>query len=140
MSSIREQILQAMVVLADTVPGVTVYRSREAALARAEGTAILVRWKHDPVITQMAGFATRDLLVEVTVIARGQIPDQVADPSVVAMHAAISANQTLGGLCARIIEEETLADFEVADQNAVAIVVTYRVRYLTAATSLSSLT
>jgi hypothetical protein len=138
--SAREQILQAMTALADTVPGVVVYRSREAALSRAEGTAILVRPEEETVVSEMTGFTKRDLAVGVTIIARGQIPDQVADAAIVAMHAAVAANQTLGGLCARIIEEATKWDFEVADQNAVAAVVTYRIRYLTSATTLASLT
>lgn len=139
-ASIRDQILDKVTAIGDTVPGAAAFRSREAALAREEGPAILVRWADDQAATQMAELTVRDLTVTVTFIARGPIPDQVADPIIVAMHAALYVDQTLGGLCKRIIEGETKPDFEVADQNAVVIVVSYKVRYLTPANSLASST
>lgn len=139
-ASIRDQILDRFTAIGDTVPDAAAFRSREAALAREEGPAILVRWSDDQAETKMQDFTARDLTVTVTFIARGPIPDQVADPIMVAMHAALYVDQTLGGLCRRIIEGETKPDFEVADQNAVAIVVSYKVRYLTPANSLASIT
>lgn len=138
--SIRDQILDFVTALGDAIPGAAAYRSREAAFARDEGPAILVRWADDQAETKMDGLTVRDLAMTVTFIARGAIPDQVADPIMVAMHAAIYADQTLGGLCRRVIEGETKPDFEVADQNAVAIVVAYKVRYLTPANTLASIT
>lgn len=140
-ASIRDQILDAITALGNTVPGAAAFRSREAALAREEGPAILVRWTDDQAATEMSDLTKRDLNATVTFIARGDIPDKIADPIMVAMHAALYRDQTLGGLSAgRIIEGETKPDFEVADQDVVAIIVNYRVRYLTPANSLASIT
>ena len=131
MSTHHENILQAIKTLCDGVPGALAYRSREAAIARREGPAILIRPEDMPVETPGQRVTIRDLVVLVTVIARGQVPDQVADPVVQAVHAAITADQTLGGLVGRIVEEHIKFDFEVADQNAVAIELRFRLRYMT---------
>jgi hypothetical protein len=138
-ASIRDQILDRFQNLGSAIPNLVAYRSREAAIARTEGPALLVRWDDEEVGNEAVGLTKRDLTVTLTFIARGTVPDKVADPLMVAMHAAIYADQTLGGLCARVIEMGTKPDFEVADQDAVAIVVSYRVRYLTPAVSLASL-
>ena len=139
MNTSREGILQALVALVDPLPGMTVFRSREAAFARSEGVCALIRPEEESVVNQVTRLTVRDLAVEITVIARDQIPDQVADPFVRAIHAAIAADQTLGGRVARIIEESTKWDFEVADQNAVAVVMRYVCRYMTPVADLSVL-
>lgn len=139
MSTHRESILEAMQVLLGTLAGVVVYRSREAALARTEGPAILLRPEEETVENQAARLTVRDLIVSVTVIARGPVADRIADPILQALHTVLAADQTLGGRVARLIEEGTKWDFEVADQNAVAVEVRYRLRYLTPVTSLATL-
>jgi len=135
----REQLLEAIETLLEPVPNAVVYRSREAAMAREEGVAILIRPAEELVENGAQDVIFRQFRVEITVIARGQVPDQVADPAVEALHSALLADQTLGGLCARIFEEETKWDFEVADQNAVAAVIRYRITYATPARSLTEL-
>lgn len=136
--SMRENILAAVLAIADPIANATAYRSREAALARMEGAAILIRPEEETVVTLGYGASQRDLVVLAEVIARGQIPDKVADPIVQAFHAALMVDPTLGGLVARTIEESTKWNFEIADQNAVAIEIRYRVRYLTPVNSLAS--
>lgn len=137
--TVRESILSACVALCTPLVNGGVYRSREAALARAEGTGILIKPDEETVEFYAAVHAKRALVVDFTVLARGQVPDQVADPVVQALHAALMADQTLGGLVARVIEEGTKWDFEEADQTAVAVSVRYRLLYLTPASSLASL-
>lgn len=129
--------LQALITAANV--GAAVYRSRETALARSEGAAILIRPEDEPVVKQTQNLAIRDLTVCFTVLARGQIPDEVADPIIGAMHAALCADQTLGGRVARILENGTRWEFEEADQDAVAAEVRYTLRYMTPVASISAL-
>ncbi len=136
--SLREGILRAFKALCGTVLPGAVYRSREAALARSEGTSIVVRPAEETPEFKADTFAMRDFIVEVEVIARGQIPDEVADPIVVAAHSAVMRDPTLGGLAARTIEDGTKWDFELADGNAVAVLVRYKVRYATPANTLAA--
>lgn len=138
MSTLREGILTALQVLMQPVIPGAVFRSREAAVAREESPAILIRPEDEVVVNQNQRLAMRDLVVCITVITRAQIPDQAADPIVQAAHAAITADQTLGGLAARIIETGTKWEFEVADLNASAVEMRFTIRYLTQVTTLST--
>ncbi len=135
--TIREQILQALVAAATAVITGGVYRSREAAIARSEGPAIIVRPEEEKVETRGQRVALRDFTVKCEVIVRGQVPDEDADPILDALHTAVMTDPTLGGLIAWIFEEETKWDFELADMNAVSVTILYRCRCLTAANSLS---
>jgi len=136
----RENILAALQAKFDKLgSGVTSWRSREAALARAEGPAIITHPEEESAELLANGMVRRDFGVVVTVIARGQIPDKVADGVVERMHNTLTADQTLGGLCARIVEESTKWDFENADMSACIVEVRYRFRYITPATSLAIL-
>lgn len=141
MSTLREGILATVFTTLGTALGTagTVWRSREGALARNETVAVIVHPDTEAVEFLASQAAKRGLVISVTVIARGDIADQVADPVVQQMHAALMADETLGGRCARIIEQSTKWDFEVADKNAVAVEVKYLFLYLTPANSLASL-
>jgi hypothetical protein len=137
-TTLNEQQLARIATLLQPIANAAVYRSREAALARAEGIAILIRPEEDLVDNIARDVVFRSFRVLITVIARGDIPDQVADPARLAVNATLLADQTLGGLSARVFEEETKWDFEVADQNAVAAVMRFRIRYATRAADLSA--
>lgn len=134
----RETLLAYLATVLQPIPNAAVYRSREAALALSEGVAVLIRPAEELVDNRNARLAYRRFLVTVSVIARGLIPDQVADPILLAVQAAVMADNTLGGNCARVLEKETKWDFEVADQNAVAAVISYEIVYATPASSLAS--
>jgi len=136
-STLRERILTSIAALLNPIPDCVVYRSREAALARAEGPAILIRPEEEQVQSTAQFVVWRHFRVGISVIARDDIPDQTADPIILAIQTAMLADQTLGGLCARIFEEETKWDFEVADQNVVAAMVSYRLVYATPVGSLT---
>lgn len=135
--TIREAILAKLQQLLAPVVNGGVYRSREAAIDRKEGVGIVIRPADESPEFKADIFAMRDFVVELEIIARGQIPDQVADPFVGAAHAAIMADPTLGGLVARTIEEATKWDFEQADMNAVSVTIRYKLRYATPANSLT---
>jgi hypothetical protein len=138
MNTAREAMLNALQSLCAPLVLGGVYRSREAALARAEGPAIVIRPDNEAVEFKAGVLAMRDLTVTMEVIARGQVPDQIADPIVAAMHAKVMADPTLGGRVARTIEDGTKWEFEEADMNAVSVQVRYKLRYLTAANSLAA--
>lgn len=141
MSTQRESIIQQVVDLLTPALGsaASMYRSREAALARSEGTAVVVRPDEEVVEFLARGQAKRHLVLSLTVFARGLMPDQVADSVLLTVHNTLMGDDTLAQRVARIIEEGTKWDFEVADQNAVAAEVRYRFTYLTPASRLDAL-
>jgi hypothetical protein len=144
MSSIREQIIEAVVPLV-TVTGVAqVYRSRQAAIQRAEGNVVVVQPKEEEVTIQATGTARRDLMLEILLIIRSDTPDQTADPMAVAMHAGILAaslngSTPLGSLVDRVVEEGTTWEMAEADVTALEVSLKYRFRYMTPWTALDAL-
>jgi len=146
--TIRKQILQTIAALFQAVPDATVFRSREEALARSEGIGIFVRPEEEAPENRAGGgpngLTLRNFTAVITVIARAkgapQAPpaDDVADPVMEKIHALLTADVTLGGMVATILEHSTKWDFEVADGTALAAEMRYIVRYMTAANTLSA--
>lgn len=138
----REAILERLGTLLTAVPGSTFFRSREAAVARDEGIVINLRPEDEQVEKRAAGgdITLRNCVIIVSVISRGDVPDQVADPVIQAAHAAIMADPTLGGLCAQVIEQSTKWIFALADLTATEAEIRYTVRYLTRASDISQTT
>lgn len=140
----RESILAYLATLIAGVPGAKFYRSREAALARSESPAILLRPDEEQVTALVRGMdqVVREFTVSIAVIARASgaepVVDKVADPVLQALHAAIMKDTTLGGRCAVITEHSTKWDFEVADGTAVAAEARYAIRYQTRASDLTT--
>ena len=100
MTTKREQILSAIATALATTAGVSgrVYRSRVTAMQRAESPAIVIEPISDTP-TQNTSLPTLDwrMRVRVTVIVRGDVPDQLAYPIIESMHAKMVADLTLGG-------------------------------------------
>lgn len=140
--SARESILAAMGALFETVPDAAFFRSREAAIARSEGTAIVLEPEEEIVDLRSATnpVTMRILTALVMVMARDPIPDQKADPVIQSLHAKIMADRTLGGLCALITEQGSKWLFDEADLTAVTVEIRYAIRYLTSAIDLSQVT
>lgn len=144
----RESILQYLVTQitnANTGAG-GVYRSRQEAFNRLEGVGISVQPEEEPIETRTRNMdlTVRDLTVVITIVARGAStaslsPDQVADPIIQLMHAAVMRDITLGGRASAISEQSTKWDFEEADQAAAAVEVRYVVKYQTLASSIASI-
>lgn len=141
MSSVREQITQYVISKAQVV-GVAsngVYRDRETAIQRQEGTVVVVREREEVVTNKNTGIAVRDLVEEILLVVRSDSPSQTADPIVVLLHAALTRDQTLGGLADRIIEEGTEWTYADADVPATEVSVKYRIRYMTSTQALDSI-
>ena len=146
--TVRKSILVAVANLLNGVPNAIVYRSREEALSREEGTGIIVKPEDEPVENRAGGgpggLTLRNLMIVVTVLTRGAgapsgyTPDDIADPVMQSAHALLMADTTLGGLCSVLIEHSTKCDFEVADGSALAAELRYIVRYQTHSNDLST--
>lgn len=134
-----ENILAYVLKLLQGVPDATAYRSREQAVDRSEGNVIVLKPEEAPAELRASagGLVLINLTFAVTIIARGDVPDQIADPIRQALHAAIMADRTLGNRAALTMLLSTKWDFEVADGTAVAVEMRYVVRYQTNANDLS---
>jgi len=134
MTTKRENILARIVTqLANTTGvGTRIYRSRVVPLTRGETPALVVEFQADSV-EQNTALPTLDhsLTVRVSVIVRGDIPDQVADPTIESMHAKIMSDLTLNGLAIDVQPSDTSIELIDADQPGGVISADYIVRYRT---------
>jgi hypothetical protein len=141
MATKREQILTAITTALATTTGVSgrVYRSRVTAVQRAESPAIVVEPISDTP-TQNTSLPTLDwrMRVRVSVIVRGDVPDQLADPVIESMHTKMVADLTLGGLAIDVQPDEVSFTLVDADQPAGVIFNDYIVQYRTSVASLTT--
>ena len=141
MATKREQILAAIATALASTAGVSgrVYRSRVAALQRAESPAIVVEPISDTP-TQNTSLPTLDwrMRVRVSVITRGDVPDQLADPVIESMHSKMVADLTLGGLAIDVQPDEVSFNLVDADQPAGVIFNDYIIQYRTTVASLAT--
>lgn len=140
MTTRRESILTVIrTALTNTVQVDTrIYRSRVEPLARGELPAIVVEPVGDSA-AQNTSLPTLDwtLTVRISVIVRGIIPDQLADPIVQDMHAKVMADLTLGGYAYDVQPVSVSFDLVEADQPSGVISCDYAVRYRTKVADLS---
>jgi hypothetical protein len=136
--SARETLMTAIGALLATVPNAVFFRSRQAALARSEGNAILLEPEEERVTkrTQSPALVLRGLTVIVSVLTRGDVPDQVADPYIEQITALLVGDPTLGGKCAQIIEQSTRWSFAEADLTAGVAEIRFDILYQTLASNL----
>ena len=141
MATKREQILAAIATALASTSGVSgrVYRSRVTAVQRAESPAIVVEPISDTP-TQNTSLPTLDwrMRVRVSVIVRGDVPDQLADPVIESMHTKMVADLTLGGLAIDVQPDEVSFTLVDADQPAGVIFNDYIVQYRTSVASLTT--
>ena len=134
MTTKRENILAAVktALTGTTGVGTRIYRSRVEPFSRGESPAIIVEPISDTP-EQNTSLPTLDwtLTVRVSVIVRGDVPDQVADPIVESLHSKIMADLTLGGSAIDVQPGTTTFEMVDADQPAGVIGVEYLVRYRT---------
>tara|TARA_B100001094_G_scaffold39797_1_gene34391 strand:- start:4258 stop:4680 length:423 start_codon:yes stop_codon:yes gene_type:complete len=140
MASKRERILAALkTTLAGTTGvGTRIYRSRAEPTTRAESPAIVVEWTNDqPSIRGTTGHIDWTLRVRVVVIARGTIPDNLADATIESLHSKLLTDPTVGGLAIDIRPSTTTFELIEADQPAGLIMCEFEVDYRTTYGSLS---
>lgn len=141
MTTRRETILTAVrTALTNTTNvGTRIYRSRVEPMARAESPAIVVEPVSDQA-EQNTSLPTLDwsLTVRISVIVRGAIPDQVADPIVESLHSKVMADLTLGGVAMDVRPVSVNFELVEADQPAGVISCDYLIRYRTANANLAT--
>ena len=141
MTTRREQIISAITTALAGTTGVgsRIYRSRVEAFSRGESPAISLEPINDtPDTPTSLPTVDRSLALRITVVVRGAIPDQLADPIVESLHAKVMADRGLGGLAMDIIAGSTDWQLVEADQPAGLVLCEYVVRYRTSVGSLSA--
>jgi hypothetical protein len=140
MTTKREQILTAIAAALVGTTGVStrIYRSRVEPITRGESPAIVIEPISDSA-QQNTALPTLDwsLVVRVAVIVRGNIPDQLADPTVESLHAKLMADLTLGGYAIDVQPQSVNFELVEADQPAGVIACDFLVRYRTNVANLS---
>lgn len=132
MASIREQIVQKIVAVLEAGNiGAPVDRSRTEAVSRGQSPRVIVLPGADMARQSSVPFLDWVLAVHVVVYVRGAEPDSLADPIITAAHAALMADESLGGLAMTILP--AAVHFELADSDAAVCVATceYRIQYRT---------
>ena len=138
MTSIREQILAALTTTLGSTAGVTaVYRSRAAAIARAEAPVLIVQPGPGRAQRHSTCKLHHTLDVEVIVHTRGATPEVLADPIIVSAHALLMADTTIGGLAVDIVPTNSDPQIEPADLTSLWWVNTYEVQFRTSEADLT---
>jgi hypothetical protein len=141
MTTKRETILAAVRTALTNTTGVStrIYRSRVEPISRAESPAIVVEPISDSA-AQNTALPTLDwsMVVRISVIVRGAVPDQLADPIIESLHSKVMADLTLGGYAIDVQPIGVTFNFTEADGAAGEIQCDYRVLYRTSVTTLAS--
>jgi hypothetical protein len=106
---------------------------------RAESPAIVIEAISDTPV-QNTSLPTLDwrMRVRVSVIVRGDTPDEIADPIIENMHARMVADLTLGGYAIDVQPDEVSFNMFDSDQPAGVIFNDYIVQYRTTVASLAT--
>ena len=141
MTTKQESILTAIAAALVGTTGVStrIYRSRVEPITRGESPAIVIEPISDNA-QQNTSLPTLDwsLVVRIAVIVRGNIPDQLADPTVQSLHSKLMADLTLGGYAIDIEPVSVTFELVEADQPAGVVMCDYRVQYRTSVANLAS--
>ena len=140
MTTKRESILAAIATALVGTTGVStrIYRSRVEPITRGESPAIVIEPISDSA-QQNTALPTLDwsLVVRIAVIVRGNIPDQLADPTVESLHTKMMADLTLGGYAIDVQPQSVGFELVEADQPAGVIACDFLIRYRTDVANLS---
>lgn len=135
MASVREQLLDYIVDQLNAVTGVTAVRSRLAPVPRSEGTLVIVTWQSETAAEQVMNGVERTLAIKISIVARGEVPDSVADAVAVKVYAKLKGTDLvagMGGLAwTPIIETGRINQMEEADDGAVDYQMFFEVTYRT---------
>ena len=140
MTTKRESILAAIATALVGTTGVStrIYRSRVEPITRGESPAIVIEPISDSA-QQNTALPTLDwsLVVRIAVIVRGNIPDQLADPTIESLHTKMMADLTLGGYAIDVQPQSVNFELVEADQPAGVIACDFLIRYRTDVANLS---
>ena len=135
MTTVRENIIEDIISSLSGTTNVStrIYRSRVVAVKADGQTPALVVEPISDTCEQNGALPTLDwsLLMRVSVIVRGDEPDEVADPVVESLHSKIMADLTLGGNAIDVQPQSVSFDLIDGDQPVGVIGCDYLVRYRT---------
>lgn len=131
MASIRERILASLAADLAGVAGIDgrVYRSDPNPSARDLHPFVTLDWQSDQAAPATVPQTERRLVALVSVFVRGDGPDTLADPIMVAAHAAITADTTRGGLAIDTLLADASFEVESADETAGRLTHVYEINY-----------
>ena len=137
--TIRERILAYLSSMLSVQSGFSFTRSRQAAASRREGIVCCLQPESDEAEMINWRAVKHRLTIQIHVIGRGDAPDTAIDRALVSITNAIRADDTLSGLCARILDNGDPAEwtFGWADQTAVVCTQKWVAIYLCAASDLT---
>ena len=120
-----------------TQVGSRIYRSRVAALARAECPAVSIEPLRDTPTNNVLPKLDHLLIVQIAVFVRGSIADQLADPIIEDIHRKLISNAPLNALLTGLEPGTTNWLLLDGDQDIGVITLDYEVRYRTTFADLS---
>jgi hypothetical protein len=139
-ASIRERIVQEVTArLSRVLPG-KVRRQPLAPVTRDDGNVLLVLIDGDSPVRVANDRAERELLLRLSAVCRAEKTSDgwtAADSIASTAHAVIMADQSLGGLSVRILEDVSELTAESADYDLVAVSTLYRITYRTEVSDIS---
>lgn len=139
MASKRETILArvATALAGTTGVGSRIYRSRVVPLARGEAPALVVEPVSDSAVQDTLSTLMWTLTFRVSVIVRGNVPDQLADAAMQDVHAKLMGDATLDGLVVIMLPSTVNFEMLEADQPAGVVSAEFTAQYRTSLNSLS---
>lgn len=113
MPSVRELILQHLASTADaTFPTAKVKRSRTLPASKTDDLVVRMFAESEQVEDMPAQRTRRQLTVTFKLFVRGNAPDELADPHVNALTAAVLADIRCGGFATQVQETGTTWDYD----------------------------
>ena len=130
-TSKRERILQAIESALSAVAGIDgrVFRTLPDANPRELQPYVALEWESEAATPLSVPQIERTLTVVVSVLVRGDVPDTLADPIAVSVHALLMADPTLGGLAIDVMLKGARFEAVSADQSAGKLTHEYDVLY-----------
>jgi hypothetical protein len=137
-ASLREQLVQAVVAcITPAIAPALLYRQPTVPLAREASPALLLFLESDAVLGHANDRVDRALTLKLVALARGDAAFDMVDQLLVAAHAALMSETTLGALALGIRELDAEWEAEDADAGAVALPARYELRYRTTVSDLT---
>ncbi len=133
MTSKRETILAAITTLLETIPGTGgVFRAKQPPIVRDDNPIIVFDWSGEIPNETVIPFMDWQLSVRIEIVARGIIPDQVADPIINLVYAALMSNPTISGNAMDTFPVQVGNNPVEVDNGGTVIIMDFRIKHRTA--------
>lgn len=139
MTTVREQILSRIATTLASTPsiGAPVFRSRTTPISRGMSPAVIVEPVQDQARQVTIPKLDWMLMVRVSIIVRGEIPDQAGDSLAESVHAKIMSDLTVGGYAYDVQPQGVTWDLLETDLPGAIISCDYAILYRTSLTDLT---